>query len=519
MTDRVFYLLFTLCLFAYAWTLVQFVGHDGLSSFATDSANYMVMARYLSPWHEANAAITHAWPGQDYPIFFPLLLAVLGSAYDYYTAHTLTALFFVLALPFVFIYARRMGAGRLPACLIVVILAISPATWINSLGILSENLYLLLTILTLLFYQWMNRDSAMQYMLLGLLLGLLVITRTIGISMIAAYGVLYGYDLVKTRRINLLPLLPLIVAAIIITVTKFLHGASLPEQYIQQFSSILSSSEVDAYRDYNLVVQIVALTDAWFSGWLYYWNSNMILSYLMFVAIGLLATAGLFLRCYRLKLDAWYLLFYLLILLAWPHPGQALRFIYPVQFLLLLFASYTLITITEPLAKIRQAQVQLLVLSCVLATIVPAQFYTWNRYQEGKQLGYEHYKEFYQLHDRQEAMENAEIQSVIYRDLTALGKNTEPGARIMYFIPAYIALLSDRKADEIRFFKDSRDMVQLEKADTADYVYLSSLHPRKTGRETNGLYIYSYFRDWTDLINVSYTERNRQPVSYLLRIH
>ena len=88
----------------------------------------------------------------------------------------------------------------------------------------------------------------------------------------------------------------------------------------------------------------------------------------------------------------------------------------------------------------------------------------------------------------------------------------------MYFIPAYIALLTDRTGIDIKFTAGAENQVLLDRSVSADYVYLTSLHPRKTGRETNGLYIYAYFRDWTDLLKVSYTEKNRQAVSYLLRV-
>ena len=77
----------------YSFFLIRFVANDGLSSFATDSANYMVMARYLSPWNEASIPIKAAWPNQDFPILFPFILAITGVAYDFFLAHIITALF------------------------------------------------------------------------------------------------------------------------------------------------------------------------------------------------------------------------------------------------------------------------------------------------------------------------------------------------------------------------------------------------------------------------------------------
>ena len=517
-TDSVFMLSFVTLLLLYAWTLVQFVSHDSLSSIATDSANYMVMARYLSPWHDTSAAIMHAWPNQDYPVFFPLILALSGSAYDFFMAHALTAVFFVLALPCIYLLARQHGLNRFHASLLTTIVAISPATWINSLGILSENLYLLISVVTLLYYQHIDRKRVGSLVLLGILIGLMVITRTVGISMLAAYATVCGIDCIKQRKLQLLTVIPVVVAIGIIVIARILHDASLPAQYIDQFTSVLSTTEIDAYRNYNLLEQIVAITDAWFSGWLYYWNSNLLVPYLVYAVVGVLALIGIIQRGLGLRLDAYYLLIYLLIILAWPHPGQALRFIYPVLFLLVLNASHAVTHINWGGIGSRQQQLHGLLLILALASIIPAQFYTWNRHSEGEKYGYQYYKEFYQLHDRNEALENAEIQTVIYQDLKKLENTTQQGDRIMYFIPAYIALLTDRTGIDIKFTSGAENQVLLDRSVSADYVYLTSLHPRKTGRETNGLYIYAYFRDWTDLLKVSYTEKNRQAVSYLLRV-
>ena len=106
----------------------------------------------------------------------------------------------------------------------------------------------------------------------------------------------------------------------------------------------------------------------------------------------------------------------------------------------------------------------------------------------------------------------------MYSDFKKIKKQTNNNDKIMFFIPAYIALLSDRVGAEINFKKNPAGDLILQQSDKSDYVYLSRLHPRKTREDINGLYIYQYFRDWTNLEWVSYSKETEEPVSYFLKV-
>ena len=55
------YLISVVLLTVYLCFSFNFVWHDNLSTFASDSANYMLMGLYMSPWKEASAPIQALW--------------------------------------------------------------------------------------------------------------------------------------------------------------------------------------------------------------------------------------------------------------------------------------------------------------------------------------------------------------------------------------------------------------------------------------------------------------------------
>ena len=510
-------LLSILALGFYSYLLINFVANDSLSSFATDSANYVVMARFLSPWHSATTAVVSAWPAQDFPVFFPLVLALSGAAYDYYLAHAVTVIFLILSIPVIYILMQRLSQSRISAAVIVILFAVCPATWVNSLGILSENLYILLTIISLWLYQRLDYHNKVQLCAFGLLLAVVVLTRTIGISLLAAYSLLVLQKFYKNKAEKIRSLLPAVIAITVIAAAQVFHHTTVPDQYIDQMLGLMDGSEKKMEQGFNLLQQLKALVDAWFVSWMYYWNNQLAIAYLFFCALGVLALAGLGQRLLKMELDAMYLAIYLLILLLWPHPGQSARFLYPVLFLLLLNACYagqSLLSLFRP--KSRFYLTSLLTLLALFSTL-PAQSYTYHRYQLGSELGCQFYKEFYTLPDLKEARQQCAMQSVMHADLMALKEITKANDRIMYFIPAYVALLAERVAVPIRFGKDEEGKIVLLKDKQAEYVYLSELHPRKTRKEINGLAVAPFFEGWTSLVRTSYSEELGRTVAVLLK--
>ncbi|MES2603352.1 MAG: hypothetical protein V4603_00345 [Pseudomonadota bacterium] len=467
-------LLFTAvaCLLLFSFVAIHFVWHDGLASFASDSGNYMLMARYLSPWHDASEPVRLLWPLQDYPPFFPLILALCGTAYSMVASHLLTLFFLIAALPLIYLFAKQLVTNRWQALAITVLFAISPSTWVNMLDILSENLYLLLSMLVLLLFPHLQRQRYGVAVLLGVLLTCLIMTRTIGAAMWAAY-LIAACPFWKKAALDIKTwLIPSAMVLASMLLLQLLNTSSVPDQYVQQFSAL------------ELGGQFSTLADSWLTAWLLYWTDDLILSWLIAGALGLVACGGLFVRAAQLKLDALYILLYLVILLAWPHPGQALRFIYPVQAVLLVHAFYFLQLVITKYTKFQPQKALAFVLLLTATAVLPALTFLYSRHNAGIAHGYHHIKEFYTIPDLPKAEINAAVQTAMFRDMNFIEASTTAEDVVYYFEPTYVALLANRHGRNLNGLTDSVPHIA---APAAEYVYLSRMHPRNSTESFNGL--------------------------------
>ena len=501
-----FYLISIITLAIYTTITIIFVWHDGLSSFASDSANYMLMGLYLSPWIDESFAILSLWPYQDFPPFFPLVLAATGAAHNMIAAHILTLAFLIISLPLICIFTKQCFATNWQALVITSIFAISPSVWMNTLGILSENLYLLISLLILILFSKLETKNIIFSCFFGLLLAVLILTRTIGLSMLVAY-IIVGFNLYRKEKLDIKQFtIPIIITVVINLVAGILHHSSIPSQYIDQFNKL-------AFGE-----QFIALIDAWFSSWQFYWVDTLILPYSVILLLGLLACLGLFVRLRTFKLDAVYVLVYLFIILIWPHPGQALRFIYPIQVLLLINAFFFIHYLFNKFTNIPSYKPITLLLLLVLAVVTPSLSYSFNRYKTGKENGYHHITEFYRVPDLKKAKINAAIQTTMFKDMEHIRNNTNKNDLILYFSPTYIALLANRKSTNITFSYSDKKSHTVDNIADADYIYLSRLHPRKTGEDINGLLIQDYFDGNTEKLWTHYSAENKEPISVFLKI-
>lgn len=501
--SRLFNILALSLFIFYLYASVTFVWHDNLTTFASDSVNYMIMGKYLSPWKEASSPINELWLYQDFPPLFPIVLALTGTAHNFISAHILTLSFLILSLPFIYKFSRHCFASKTQALCITALFMISPSAWLNMLGILSEHLYILVSFILIFLYPRLVRNDIKLTILFGLLLAMLILTRSIGISMFVAF-LISGYLMWHKKEIKLNTLLlPFFIVILVNVIAKLLHHSSVPTQYLNQIKNL------------EFGQQLQALIDAWFKSWQFYWTDELIFSYTIVLFIGVLACTGLVIRLKELKFDAIYALFYLLILLVWPHPGQAVRFLYPVQALLLIYSFYTIYLVCNISFEAYKNKIIYISILLMCSIVIPPLSYLYHRYSVGKELGYNHIKEFYRIPDIKKAREQAEIQSQMFVDFKKIGEVTEPDDIILYFEPSYIALLSNRNSRPLNTSLVNGHYA-INDLEHADYVYLSRLHPRKTQENINGLDMLQYIGS-AELINTNYSRISNQVISYFLK--
>ncbi|NIR30738.1 MAG: hypothetical protein GWN84_15775 [Gammaproteobacteria bacterium] len=501
----------------------RFAVHDGLSSFADDSVSYLLMGQYLSPWSEGGPAVREAYAEQAYPPLLPLVLAVTGAAHSVVAAHVMV----LVCLLGVCLLVYRFAAAELdsPALGLVatVLFAVSPAVWINVLGILSENLYLLLSLAVLLAEgRWRRTGGAARTgLLLGGLLGACVLTRTIGVSLVLAFCALGAHRSARGGFSAGVPwALPAAAALALVVVGHALWPGALTEHYLSIWSRVWQGLGAGEDGEWSLVAhvgpQLTALYEAWYTSWLIYWVHVTDVRYLATAGFGFLALVGLGLRARAGGIDAWYVIFYLLVLLLWPAPGQMTRFVYPILPLSVVHALYALRTLAALTPRIRRPRVVAAAGALMMALLVaPSVAFLYHRAQapDDRRI-----TEYYRHPDLTQARAAAAEQRAMFRDMKRIRRSTPATARVLWFTPAYIALLADRRGERLPWRGDRATYVEAVRRTQAEYVYLSRLNPRMTGDAFDGLRLLPRFRGWTRAVWVRRSAGDGAVAAVLLRV-
>lgn len=470
-----------------------FTRHSGLPSFYDDSVDYLIMARDWTPWCESSSAIREAALREHYPPLFPLLLASSGAACDLGQAHRLVTLCFLVALGAVYRLALDRLSSRLLAFLVSLCFLLSPAVWINLPGILSENLYLALSLSALLLALRQEAESPRTWtgsLGLALLIAGVVLTRAIGITLLLAYGASLAIELWRGPRRPWLPrLLPLLLPLAALGLWRLLAPAGEGQLYSQDLWAIvqrLLQGEIRAVVE----GQLIALHDAWFTSFLFYWTAHTEPRYLMVLVFGLLALGGVAWRLVGNHLDGWYGLFYLSLLLVWPYPGQFPRFLYgllPVLMLQGLLAAD--IWSRHWRHRFRDHFRPGLILLLIVAVLPTLGFLVgragYDREAEGQRLA--GIAEFYRLPDLAKAVRVARESLFLIDAMKDIRHATSPQARLYWQEPNYLNLLADRRGVPTPAFTTQDRFLQELLDGGGEYLLASHLVPKGNAEKLDGL--------------------------------
>ena len=497
--------LYLVAVVSFGLFIIVMAWDNTISSFSNDSANYMLMALYLSPWQTAAMPVQLAWNYQDYPQFFPFILALTGTVHNFISAHMLIVLFQFCSLPLIYLYSRNVLHSAWQAKLIVLLFIACPVTWLTSMDILSENLYLFLSLLFFCLYQNRRIEGGRLIIAAGLCLAFLVLTRTIGFSLFLALIItsVSGEGKSRIGYKNLVMINLIVIAGVIIN--KLLFSTGIPSQYLAKLDKL------------GFMDQLVAITDAWFVAWQIYWLDDFSVMHIAVALFGFISLAGLAIRLFKLHLDAVYVFIYLLIILGWPFPGQSLRFLYPAFPFLLVYIVYILNLAGSHVPRMKPAFLYIIFMIFSFFTIIPTYAYTIGRYLHGIPLGYQHIREFYRTPDLDSAKLSAEIQSVMHSDMDKIRKYTANDDVILYFEVTYIALLADRPSLPLSV-SYKNNIYSITNLEEGDYVYLSRLNPKVNIASVNGLSIFPYIKDQVQPIWINYSANDGRAISAFMKI-
>lgn len=304
-----------------------------------DHAAYLLMADQFSPSQEHNREITKAVTAYlYYPPLYPLTLSFVGATNEHIKlAHAVTITFLVAAFVWFFLWARYETQSTFLSLLLTLIFALMPTTFFQSFGILSETLYLWLTLVAVWALSKTDVDFSRFYVA-AVAIGLAAITRTVGIALIAAFAVYLVLNKEKQwMRLVLCSLVPIFGWNIL----KGLFG------YHVGYLWILSGvAEGKSFLDF-LLRQISTESLGLWVGWVTSFDGTpMMTAVIVGSVVGAICLVGTIHRLYHKKFDGIYLVFYLGVIVIWPSAPDARRYLFVVMPILLvhglLFSSHVL---------------------------------------------------------------------------------------------------------------------------------------------------------------------------------
>lgn len=296
--------------------------HGQIGSLLNDGITYLLMAQHYAHRGAADPGFAAAVLSQ-FPPLYPLLLAWLGAAADVHLAHALTTMFLLLGLACFYAWMQVERFSSAQAALLMMAFAALPGSWLTGLLIQSEYLYLLWSLLALaLLSAYRNKQGDELLLAAGLAVAAAALTRTIGITLLLP---LLLAALRAGRRAGVLALLSALLPLLLWHALHATQGNSYTESLRQHYG----------HQNLNLLPQQLGnmeqALDRGFAQNLLGDDRSSALADIL----GLLCLAASAWRAARRNPDGLYLAGYALVLLLWPFPGEAGRFLWVVMPVLL----------------------------------------------------------------------------------------------------------------------------------------------------------------------------------------
>ena len=483
------------------YLLSKLAWFDSLSSFANDSVHYLVMARHYSPWQEESAAIAAAWLLQDFPPFFPWLLAITGAAHSFLYSHLLVTGIGFGCLILYYSLAIRWLEHKYLVIFPVLIFALSPGFLLGMQGILSEPLFLLLTLAFICYYIPERDITLKQLIVASVLLSAILLTRTIGFALCFAILAQALFSSISEKKIHFKPVFIAIISVGVYLLFMEIWGPVKESHYFDILIPYITGEGPSAgTADFTYLSQLKSLLYNWNSFWIVFWIDEFTPIYLVIAMFLLASLSGLAIRLFKNKYDAWYVLFYLLILTAWPHPGQMFRLIFPIMPLLLIYAGYGIIKFSELIISMQKKEwLPIVFYIFVFTAILPSHIFFHARASTAVEKNMVPIYEYFRRADPRLAERELLIYNQMFQDFRDLKHSIRHDEKVMYFLPAYLAILSDRTGITSNSPVEQSQYMEIAKKNNASYIFLTRIHPRRNNINNNGLEGIEYLKGWTVL--------------------
>jgi hypothetical protein len=407
-----------------------------LAGFGGDNAVYLLTAEFYSPWSAPSPIAEYFANHSQYPPVYPFILAVFGGGQSILSAHLITASCLLLALVAMRFWLVAYGLASTTANLAILLLAILPGTVKISMFILSENLYLFLSLSVLALTSFSDKkENSLLLIMAAILVASATLTRTAGISLAAAFCL---YLAVKKPSSSLLCAFLALAPIIFHAVYRKFHAI----EHVSYVNALIAHYSDDTLT--KILEQIQRESSFLWQGWLANFEAGMA-NIIIGVFLGLCLLSAV-IRIYQRKLDGYYLLFYFTIMLLWPYPAEAKRLIYIVLPIMVGQFLFSLNLIPKlSLGKIYIRPVSLFTLAILIVSL-PGTALIVKRFLQPLPAELEPFRrnKFLYYSNQQVAHKNLLYAKTLIEDLKTLDAKLPEDATIYGIKPSIISLYSQR---------------------------------------------------------------------------
>ncbi|MDJ0958652.1 MAG: glycosyltransferase 87 family protein [Arenicellales bacterium] len=331
--------------------------HTEYVDFLSDSAIYLLMASYFGN-SEAIPAQVFDVVLNDYhlPPMFPIVLWLFGGGAEYPTAsYIINTVTVVAAIVCYLAWLESEGVKWNVTVALTCTFAVLPVSLFFANFIVSEYLYIALVFLSLITIQKSSSDSRL-ILLAAICIGITIMVRSIGICLLPVLLMALPKHTKKKAFLSM---------CIVVIIPALWHVYKLQFDASNYISSFFEShgdhliTSVVTYAKINLHV----LGLSWIKSFDHYLGAP---SYFMASTIAFVVAIGWGRRLLQRKPEAIYIVFYLFVIVPWPHPHHMQRFLLP---LMPFFLFYGLEGSKFLLGKAGKGNYKKFALPCYLAAI------------------------------------------------------------------------------------------------------------------------------------------------------
>ncbi|MFZ3323172.1 MAG: hypothetical protein WA190_12430 [Usitatibacter sp.] len=428
---------------------VAFCWHDVIASVGDDSVSYIAMARHLSPFSSDTLAEPWLRYYSHFPPLFPLLLALTGGAWNFFAAHMLVAACAVLAATMVYAYGVTRFGTPGAGLLLAIVFVLLPTAWISVTGILSEPLYLALSLAAL---AWHDKREPGGLVVLSLLFAAAYMTRVAGVALLAAYAAHLAVRAVSRReRPALRSLLPIAIPVVLQLAWMALRPPLESRGYQMDLRSILGHWIDEPARVATKSWQ--ALSGGWISSFTGDSEEPFGLR-VLFGVIAAMGLAGAIRGALANRLDSWYVLASLAMLVLWVFSeDNQRRLLYPLLPLMLVHAAEALAALVQMVRDSTRVKMGVVAgAAFVIVLSAPATFLVFQKSLDRDPFisgfGYSPaaMTDYYTTVNIKGAHALAWRHAAVLAGLESIDRATPPGSRVMWVRPEYVAILGRRES-------------------------------------------------------------------------